>query len=70
MTTPTLDTIAVLAAHQGLGLPPERMEAAAATHAGLRPALLRLRALPLSYLEPVVEPATALRWIQRGGRSS
>lgn len=70
VTVPTPETIAVLADNQGLSLSPERLDQAAANHAGLRSRLLRLRALPLSFLEPVVEPATAIRWIQRGGRSS
>jgi MFS family permease len=70
VSVPTRETVAALAENQGLSLSAERLDQAAANQAGLRPRLLLLRALPLSFLEPVVEPATALRWIQRGGRSS
>jgi hypothetical protein len=70
MTVPTVETLAVLAANQGIALTPEQLAEAAATHAGLRGGLLELRALRLSFLEPVIEPATALRWIENGGRST
>jgi hypothetical protein len=70
MSVPTPETIAVLSVNQGLSLSLERIAAAAAHHADARPALHRLRAVPLSFLEPVVEPITALRWIENGGRSS
>jgi hypothetical protein len=59
-----------IAAEQGLGFAPERYAAAVATHDGLRDALLRLRAVPLSFLEPVLEPASALAWIENGGTSA
>jgi hypothetical protein len=70
MSAPTPEILAVLAANQGLRLSADRIVQAAAHHAAARPALHRLRALPLSYLEPVIEPITALRWIENGGRSS
>jgi hypothetical protein len=67
---PTIETFRALAAHQGLELSEERLAQAVATHTTLRPALDALRDVPLSFLEPVLEPATALRWIERGGRSA
>jgi hypothetical protein len=36
----------------------------------LHKARLSLRALPLPQFDPLIEPATALRWIDNGGRSS
>ncbi len=52
------------------GLPPltdERLAAAVAVHQAMRPDLEALRAVPLPYLEPVSEPASALAWLERGG---
>jgi hypothetical protein len=69
MSEPTLEMFRAFAANQGLTLSEERLEAALATHVGLRPQVDALRAVPLSFLEPL-EPATALLWIERGGRSS
>jgi hypothetical protein len=59
-----------IAAEQGLTFEPERFAAAVATHEGMRDALLRLRQVPLSFLEPVYEPASALSWIENGGVSA
>ena len=59
-----------IAAAQGLSFEPERFSAAVATHDGLRDALTRLREVPLSFLEPVYEPASALTWIENGGTSA
>jgi len=56
-----------IAAQQGLAFAPERIAAAVATHEGMRDALLRLRQAPLSFIEPVLEPASALSWIENGG---
>jgi hypothetical protein len=67
---PSIETFRALALHQGLELTDERIAQAVATHAALRPALDALRDVELSFLEPVLEPATALRWIERGGRSA
>ena len=69
-TEPTIETFRALARHQGLELSDERLDQAVATHAALRPSLEALRDVELSFLEPVLEPATALRWIERGGRSA
>lgn len=55
-------------AEQGLApLADERVAAALAVHAAMGPALAALRSVPLSYLEPVVEPTSALAWLERGG---
>jgi hypothetical protein len=67
---PSLETFRALMTHQGLAMSEERIAQAVVTHTTLRPALDALRVVPLSFLEPVLEPATALRWIERGGRSA
>lgn len=69
MPMPDLDGFAVIAANQDIALSPERLAQAHATHARFRPDLERLRALPLSYTEPVTEPAHGPAWIANGGRS-
>jgi MFS family permease len=57
-----------LAADQGLGfLSPQRRADALAVHLAMRPALLRLRAVPLRFTDPVSEPATALAWLETAG---
>lgn len=66
---PDLDGFAAIAAAQDITLAPDRIAQAHATYTGYHPDLMRLRALPLPYTEPVTEPATASAWIARGGRS-
>ena len=68
MTTHSPPPFEAMLAVQGLSLEPERLEAAIAVHTALQPSLERLRSLPMSFLEPVVEPASALAWIENGGR--
>jgi hypothetical protein len=65
---PTLETLSLIAIDRDLDIPPEQIEAVVNGLRGMRPKLQMLRAIPLSYLPPVVEPATALAWIRRGGR--
>ena len=70
---PTPALFDALVADQGLEfLSPQRRAAALGTHLAMRPALLKLRAMPLRFLEPVAEPASALAWLERrgGGRMS
>jgi hypothetical protein len=55
-------------ANQGLTLTDERLAQAVARHAAMRTDLEALRAVPLSFLDPVLEPGTALQWIEQGGR--
>jgi hypothetical protein len=66
-TEPTDETFAAILRNQGLSLSEERLAHAVAAHAAMRPELDALRAVPLSFLEPVLEPGTALQWIERGG---
>jgi len=68
MPFPSIDQFQVLASNQDITLTPERLAQAYATHQASRPALEKLRRLPLSFLEPS-EPATALLWIHNGGQS-
>jgi hypothetical protein len=65
-TTP--ENLEVIAAQVGITVESARLPVVSAFTAGLVPGFARLRAVPLSFLEPV-EPAHALRWIENGGRS-
>lgn len=67
---PSMDGFAVLAANQDITFTPDRLAQAHAVHERMRSDLERLRALPLSFTEPVIEPATADVWLARGGRSA
>jgi MFS family permease len=68
---PTPALFDALVADQGLEfLSPQRRTAALGTHLAMRPALLKLRAMPLRFLEPVAEPASALAWLDRGGAAT
>lgn len=66
---PTVETMAVIAMDRELEIAREYIEVAAKGHRGMRPKLQMLRALRLQYLPPFIEPATALAWIRRGGRT-
>lgn len=65
---PTIDTLRAIAADRGLAISDERLEPAVAMHAKFRPELERLRAVRLDFVPSYIEPATALQWIQNGGR--
>ncbi len=67
-TQPTAEIFRAIAADRGLELPEDRLEAALEMHAKFRPELDRLRAVRLEYVPSYIEPATALQWIQNGGR--
>jgi hypothetical protein len=69
MNRPTVETLAVIAMDRDLEIPRDHIESATNGHRSMRPKLQLLRALRLSYLPPVIEPATALAWIRRGGRN-
>jgi hypothetical protein len=66
---PTVDDYRRRAAEQGLAFELPRYAAALEAHAALHDALLRLRAVPLSFLEPT-EPNSALVWLESGGVST
>jgi hypothetical protein len=65
---PTLATLRAIAADRGIELDDSQLEAARTMHAKFRGELDRLRAVRLDYLPPYIEPATALQWIENGGR--
>jgi hypothetical protein len=69
MTMPTAEVFAALAADRGLELTVERLEAARAMHVMFRHELDLLRSTHLEFLPPYIEPQTAVRWIENGGRS-
>lgn len=68
MTTDSQPPLEAMLTVQNLSLEPERLAAALEVHYALRPSLEQLRSLPMSFLEPVVEPASATSWIENGGR--
>jgi hypothetical protein len=67
---PSRELLASLAADRELVLSDAELEAAREMHVRFRAELERLRKVPLAYLAPYVEPATAIAWIERGGRSA
>ena len=69
MPFPSTEDFEVLAAAQGITLTPERLAQAHGIHEAAAGQLARLRALPLSFLEPVSEPATAVAFIAGSERS-
>jgi hypothetical protein len=69
MTMPTPEVFAAMAADRGLELSPERLETARAMHVRFRRELDLLRGTRLEFLPPYIEPETAVRWIENGGRS-
>lgn len=69
MSEPTEAAFRAILTSQGLTLSDERLAQAVVTHDAMRQDLLALRAVPLSFLEPVIEPGTALQWIEQGGRA-
>jgi hypothetical protein len=62
----TPESLAVIAAHVGIAVDADRLPVVSAFTSGLAGSMARLRAIPLSFLEPI-EPGHALRWIERGG---
>ena len=69
MSMPTEAIFAALAADRGIVLSPERLEAARAMHVRFRGELQLLRGVRLEFLPPYIEPETAVKWIENGGRS-
>ncbi|MEA2565823.1 MAG: hypothetical protein QOD49_1000 [Actinomycetota bacterium] len=66
---PTPEVLDVLAEYQGVSLPPHRVAQAAQGYASLAAKIVEMRAVPFTFLESVIEPACADRWIENGGRS-
>lgn len=52
---------------QGIEFEPQRRAMAEDIYAGLRPGVEALRRVPLAFLDPVIEPASATQWIESGG---
>jgi hypothetical protein len=69
MSMPTEEVFAALAADRDLTLSAERLSVARAMHVKFRHELEQLRSVQLAFLPPYIEPQTAVRWIERGGRS-
>jgi hypothetical protein len=67
-TTPTVEILEAIAADRGLQLDRDRVQTALEMHAKFRPELDQLRCVELSPLPPYIQPETARRWIENGGR--
>jgi hypothetical protein len=66
---PTRAEFDAMARLLGATIPAEYLDGAVAAHALLHELLQALRAVPLPFLD-FEEPEHAVRWIERGGRSS
>lgn len=69
MSEPTIETLRVMAANQGVtALSEARLAQAAEAHAAFRADLEALRAVPFAFLaDDVIEPGSAQRWIEHDG---
>jgi hypothetical protein len=67
-TEPTEAILSAIATDRGLTLTRDQLLAALEMHARFRGELDHLRAVQFEYLPPYIEPATALQWIENGGR--
>jgi hypothetical protein len=67
-TKPTIEIFEAIVDDRGLRLDQERIQAALDMHAKFRHELDLLRQVELSPLPPYIQPETALRWIENGGR--
>ena len=65
---PSMATLRAIAEDRGIELDDQQLAAARAMHVKFRSELEKLRAVQLEYLPPYIEPATALQWIENGGR--
>jgi len=66
---PNRELLEAIADDRGIVLTDDELEAAWKMLVRFRAEVERLRMVPLSYLPPFIEPATAIAWIERGGRS-
>lgn len=64
-----MDHFAEVAADQGIVLSASRLRQAQGVHEAFRAELLRMRALPMPYLDTEHAPLAALVWIRDGGQS-
>jgi hypothetical protein len=65
---PSMAMLRAIAEDRGLELDDQQLAVARAMHVKFRGELEKLRAVRLEYLPPYIEPATALQWIENGGR--
>jgi hypothetical protein len=66
---PDTDLITAIAINRGLELSDEQLADARSFHERYRHELSTLRLVQLAFLPPFIEPQTAVRWIENGGRS-
>lgn len=63
------ETVEPLLNEIALPVGPARLAKALELHARSHDILMRVRSIPLQYSPTYVEPLTALRWIENGGRT-
>lgn len=64
------DLVTAIDADRGLGLSDEQLADATSFLSRFRHELETLRSVQLEFLPPYVEPQTAVRWIENGGRTT
>jgi hypothetical protein len=65
---PSMAALRAIAEDRGIELDDQQLAVARAMHVKFRGELEKLRAVRLEYLPPYIEPATAVQWIENGGR--
>jgi hypothetical protein len=66
---PAEDLLAAIVLDRNLSLSPERLGLARDFLTRFRKELDQVRSVELAFLPPYIEPETAVRWIENGGRS-
>lgn len=66
---PDLHLIELLAADRNLAMDTTQLETAWKVHVNHRGELEHLRTVELDYIPTYIEPATAMQWIENGGRA-
>jgi len=66
---PDLNLIELLAADRNLAMDVTQLETAWKVHVKHRAELEHLRGVELDYIPSYIEPATAMQWIENGGRA-
>ncbi len=65
----TEDVLDGITRDRGLQLEPDKLQLARAFIRRYRRELEQIRSVELAFLPPYIEPQTAVRWIDNGGRS-
>ena len=66
---PSEDLLTAIVLDRHLSLSPDRLRLARSFLGRFRPEVEQMRSVELAFLPPYIEPQTAMRWIENGGRS-